>query len=163
MPFEYFEASDIVTVAIMAPARTRQALDNSGDELYDLCHPKKVVLLSREESNAPVVQHPPEEGQVDKQEQTPAYLERSAHRDGQIIITADYTGSIKVFRQYVTSDCIAFTGCCFSILTFFAGIVLTNSEINGTTLFPRKFSVEQTVFALERQTALAEVPFLPLT
>ena len=84
----------------MAPAQARQALDNSGDELYDLCHPKKVVLLSREESSAPVVSQP-SESQLDKKELTPTYLERSAHRDGQIIITADYSGSIKIFRQYV--------------------------------------------------------------
>lgn len=99
LPVEYFQASDVpVTVAIMAPRSSRQALDNAGDEIYDLCHPKKIVLLSREESNAPTPQLPPDES-LDKKEMTPAYLEKSAHRDGQIIITADYSGSIKVFRQ----------------------------------------------------------------
>lgn len=94
----------------MAPTSTRQLLGGSGDPLYDLCNPPPVTLVSRgsdsvsskknteslidhklEGSPAFSVSKPPEE--------SPAYIHRSAHPDGNIIVTADYTGRIKVFRQ----------------------------------------------------------------
>lgn len=115
-PFEMFEAhSAIVTTAIMAPTKTRQLLSASGDPLYDLCNPPPVRLISRTQSQASSI--PPTEGspQPDNQvpstpatpdvtkptkpEESPAYLARCAHQDGNIIVTADFKGHIKVFRQ----------------------------------------------------------------
>jgi len=110
-PVELFEAhSDIVTVAVIAPAKARILLSASGDPIYDLCNPPPVTLLSREESNAssmPVPSSdsekrnsdPISEAQFKKPEESPAYLSRCTHMDGNIIITADYLGCIKVFRQ----------------------------------------------------------------
>ncbi|PHH75114.1 hypothetical protein CDD82_4591 [Ophiocordyceps australis] len=106
-PYECFVAHpEVVTTALMAPVTTRQLLSASGDPLYDLCNPPPVMLLSLDEStasqsrlsetshadtNSPSVKKKPEE--------SPAYIERSKHMDGNIIITTDRTGKIKVFRQ----------------------------------------------------------------
>ncbi|KAH8599662.1 WD40-repeat-containing domain protein [Bisporella sp. PMI_857] len=78
-PLEFFEAHpDIVTAAIIAPTKSRQLLSASGDPIYDLS------THLRQRSNI---------------RETPAYLARCTHMDGNIIITADYQGGIKVFRQ----------------------------------------------------------------
>ncbi|KAF7865241.1 hypothetical protein EAF04_006218 [Stromatinia cepivora] len=115
-PCEYFEAhSEVVTAAVMAPMKSRILLSGSGDPVYDLCNPPPVTLLSREESilpstpratseagNRDAVTAPVEyfqEPQIKKPEQSSAYLARSNHNDGNIIVTADYLGRIKVFRQ----------------------------------------------------------------
>ncbi|KAF4632062.1 hypothetical protein G7Y89_g6078 [Cudoniella acicularis] len=108
-PLELFEAhSDMVTAAVIAPSKTRQLLSASGDPIYDLCNPPPVTLLSREESNASSMPRtdsdkrhsdPVSEPHVKKPEESPAYLARCTHPDGNIIITADYLGGIKVFRQ----------------------------------------------------------------
>ncbi|KAK0637452.1 WD40-repeat-containing domain protein [Bombardia bombarda] len=113
-PCEYFEAhGDMVTTAVFAPTKTRMLLGQSGDPLYDLCNPPPVTLRSLEETasaavsqtelsheeqqQAPVVQ---EQQPVTKRpEQTPAYIARSTHYDGNIIVTTDDSGIIKVFRQ----------------------------------------------------------------
>ena len=115
-PLEMFEAhSAIVTTAIMAPTKTKQLLSASGDPLYDLCNPPPVRLISRTQSQASSI--PPTEGspqpdylvpstpatpdvsKTTKPEESPAYLARCAHPDGNIIVTADFKGHIKVFRQ----------------------------------------------------------------
>ncbi|KAH8144942.1 uncharacterized protein LAJ45_11063 [Morchella importuna] len=110
-PAEHFEAHPaIVTVAIMAPTATRQLLGGSGDPLYDLCNPPPVTLVSRGSDSISSKKHP--ESLADHKsedssvlnipkppEESPAYLQRSTHPDGNIIVTADYTGRIKVFRQ----------------------------------------------------------------
>ena len=115
-PVEMFEAhSAIVTIAIMAPVKTRQLLGVSGDPLYDLCNPPPVTLVSRSESHSsskPPTENdqyadgsvPPtptvtDHSKPQKSEESPAYIARSAHPDGNIIVTADYMGHIKVFRQ----------------------------------------------------------------
>lgn len=106
-PLELFEAhSDIVTTAIIAPLKSRQLLSASGDPIYDLCNPPPITLLSREESNASSLPPPADTdrrysgaSQIKKPEETPAYLARCTHFDGHFIITADYLGTIKVFRQ----------------------------------------------------------------
>lgn len=116
-PVEVFEAhSAMVTTAILAPAATRQALARSGDPLYDLCNPPPVTLLSRTDS---VISSraPTDNGSHSAQDQdpkssprksgssprrapeTPAYIERNRHVAGNIIVTADYSGQIKIFRQ----------------------------------------------------------------
>lgn len=109
-PVEMFQAhADMVTTAVMAPVTTRQLLNQSGDPIYDLCNPPPVTLLSRAESNvssrAPTIADAEKrnsdssETPVKKPEETPAYLARSRHEDGNIIVTADHSGTIKVFRQ----------------------------------------------------------------
>ncbi|KAL9606651.1 MAG: hypothetical protein Q9179_000173 [Wetmoreana sp. 5 TL-2023] len=116
-PVEMFEAhSAIVTTALMAPTRTRQLLSASGDPLYDLCNPPPVTLISRSESHSS--RAPTENGNMEgsvpatpaigasefersggKPEESPAYVARSGHPGGNIIVTADCMGHIKVFRQ----------------------------------------------------------------
>ncbi|KAL8701111.1 MAG: hypothetical protein Q9224_000646 [Gallowayella concinna] len=115
-PVETFEAhSAIVTSSLMAPTRTRQLLSASGDPLYDLCNPPPVTLISRSESHssrAPTENGNAENGfpatpaisasefeKSNKPEASPAYVARSAHPGGNIVVTADYMGHIKVFRQ----------------------------------------------------------------
>ncbi|KAL8938461.1 MAG: hypothetical protein Q9216_003889 [Gyalolechia sp. 2 TL-2023] len=114
-PVEMFEAhSAIVTTALMAPARTRQLLSASSDPLYDLCNPPPVTLISRSESHSSraATENGNTEGtsqtpaintsefeKPSKPEESPAYIARSAHPGGNIIVTADYMGHIKIFRQ----------------------------------------------------------------
>ena len=115
-PVEMFEAHQaIVTTAIMAPTRTRQLLSASGDPLYDLCNPPPVKLVSRAQSYASSIP-PTEDGKrieesippapatvestkATKPEESPAYVSRCKHPDGNIMVTADFNGNIKVFRQ----------------------------------------------------------------
>ncbi|KAI9713534.1 MAG: hypothetical protein M1820_000916 [Bogoriella megaspora] len=108
-PVEMFEAhSTITTTAILAPTRTRQLLSSSEDPVYDICNPPPVQLVSREDSISS--KHATETGSIQatptpaetgfkKPEENPAYVTRSQHKDGNIIITADHAGKIKVFRQ----------------------------------------------------------------
>ncbi|KAI9649180.1 hypothetical protein NHQ30_001748 [Ciborinia camelliae] len=115
-PCEFFEAhSEVVTAAVMAPTKSKILLSGSGDPLYDLCNPPPVTLLSREESNLYSIPRATSEAgnrdsgtisvedipepQIKRPEQSSAYLTRSQHNDGNIIVTADYVGRIKVFRQ----------------------------------------------------------------
>ncbi|KAF2260370.1 WD40 repeat-like protein [Lojkania enalia] len=108
-PVEMFDAhNSIATCAVFAPLKTRQLLSNSEDPIYDLCNPPPVTLISRAESNSskertearsamptPI----PTESAFRRVAESPAYIARSAHTDGNIIITADFTGALKVFRQ----------------------------------------------------------------
>ena len=118
-PVEMFEAHKaIVTNAIMAPTKTKELLGVSGDPVYDLCNPPRVTLISRNDSKASsrqlteseprdsdaasippdapnTPQHPPSK----RPTQSDAWISRSAHSDGNIIVTTDYHGRIKVFRQ----------------------------------------------------------------
>ncbi|KAK3313673.1 WD40-repeat-containing domain protein [Apodospora peruviana] len=111
-PCEYFEAhGDIVTTALFAPTRTRMLLGQSGDPIYDLCNPPPVTLRSLEEaastaasqtelsSDEPHHHAAPSEATTKKPEQSPAYIARSTHYDGNILVTTDDMGIIKVFRQ----------------------------------------------------------------
>lgn len=106
-PVESFEAHTCsVTAAVLAPTRTRQLLQTSGDPIFVLCNPPPVQLVSRTESHSSWV---PSEGDVQgsvpptssrpKPEESPAYLARAWHNNGNIIVTADFQGRIKVFRQ----------------------------------------------------------------
>ncbi|KAF8534539.1 WD40-repeat-containing domain protein [Trichophaea hybrida] len=112
-PVEFFEAhSAMVTVALMAPVKTRQLLSQSGDPLYDLCNPPPITLVSRSNSQASSKMTTPpstiggdsnaSNGHARPMGNSP-WNTRSAHPDGNIVVTADYTGRIKIFRQ----DCAA--------------------------------------------------------
>lgn len=104
-PYECFDAHpEVVTVATVAPTKSRQLLSASRDPIYDLCNPPPVTLVSLEESQASGSdagqgQKTWETPDARKPEQSPAYIERSKHNDGNIFITTDRTGTIKVFRQ----------------------------------------------------------------
>jgi WD repeat-containing protein 44 len=100
--------TDIVTCAIMAPTSTKQLLGFSGDPLYDLCNPPPITLVSQLNSarSSKVSFHQKDQKAADSTptatnatKGSPAYLARSAHPDGNIILAADYSGRIKVFRQ----------------------------------------------------------------
>ncbi|KAH9871453.1 hypothetical protein IAQ61_005632 [Plenodomus lingam] len=109
-PVEMFEAhSSITTCTIVAPIQTRRLLSASEDPIFDLCNPPPVTLVSRAasvvSSRAPTEagSAAPNPAHVDstfrKAAESPAYISKSAHHGGNIIVTADYTGAIKVFRQ----------------------------------------------------------------
>ncbi|KAH3912890.1 hypothetical protein HBH56_108830 [Parastagonospora nodorum] len=109
-PVEMFEAhNSITTCTVIAPVQTRQLLSASEDPIFDLCNPPPVTLVSKAESvissRAPtevgsaLPTPAPTDTAFKKVAETPAYLARCAHRGGNIIVTADYTGALKVFRQ----------------------------------------------------------------
>lgn len=104
-PYEYFEANpEVVTTALIAPTATKMLLSASQDPIYDLCNPPPVTLLSLGEaaaSQSALSDGGNTEGgqSVRRQAESPAYIQRSKHKDGNIIITTDRTGTIKVFRQ----------------------------------------------------------------
>ena len=118
-PYETFEAHPaIVTTAIMAPTKTKQLLSASQDPLYDLCNPPPVTLVSRQESMSSS-KAPTENGQTPdisvpatpalledsprhpqtRPEDFPGYLARTSHPNGNIIVSGDYAGNLRVFRQ----------------------------------------------------------------
>lgn len=113
-PVEVLEAhTAIVTSAILAPTKTRQHLALSGDPIYDLCNPPPVTLMgndsalssraqtesSRSVKDQALTSAPQPKSVYRKAEESPAYLARHAHPGGNIIVTADYLGQIKIFRQ----------------------------------------------------------------
>lgn len=107
-PMETFDASNtVVTCVAFAPPKAKQLLGRSEDPIYDLCNPPPVMLMSSAErtGSRPPSRAPTEDGleaepQSHKRpEESPAYLARSTHASGNIIVTADLAGRIKVFRQ----------------------------------------------------------------
>lgn len=109
-PMEFFTASDTITTCVtFAPSKTRQLLGRSDDPMYDICNPPPVTLMSMAEraesrnSSRPATEDgvsPPEsEAKYRRPEESQAYLARSTHKNGHIIVTADFNGCIKVFRQ----------------------------------------------------------------
>ncbi|KAL3472982.1 WD40-repeat-containing domain protein [Aspergillus californicus] len=88
--------SAMVTAAVMAPNKTKQALGFSEDPIYDLCNPPPVTLGTSNKEN----ERQNRISTASKMAQeSPGYLSRSTHPDGNIILAADYSGKIKVFRQ----------------------------------------------------------------
>ncbi|KAF8465233.1 WD40-repeat-containing domain protein [Kalaharituber pfeilii] len=103
LPVEYFEASSsIVTVAILAPTKTRLLLGSSRDPVYDLCYPPPVYLGGGSDTSS-VADSPKVRAASNALPQVPedqaSISPRALHSDGHIIVTADSTGRIKVFRQ----------------------------------------------------------------
>lgn len=112
-PVEIFEAHDSpTTVACFAPAKTRHVLGRSEDPVYDLCNPPPVTLLSqRERAESHASSRPATEngsymrtsldvrGSLDRPRESFTHSAKSMHKSGNIIVTADFTGTIKIFRQ----------------------------------------------------------------
>ena len=109
-PVEMFEAhKSITTCTVFAPLQTRRLLSASEDPIYDMCNPPPVTLVSKAESvhssRAPTeggLAHSaaiPNQTLFPRANESPAFLTRCEHRGGNIIITADFKGSLKVFRQ----------------------------------------------------------------
>lgn len=109
-PVEMFDAHNtIVTAVCVAPTKTRQHLSKSEDPVYDLCNPPPVTLLShaeRAESVRSGSRPPSQSGSIqptpsefERPREPASYINRTGHKDGNIIVTADFTGRIKVFRQ----------------------------------------------------------------
>ncbi|RAL14664.1 WD repeat protein [Aspergillus homomorphus CBS 101889] len=89
--------SAMVTAAIMAPTKTKQILGFAEDPIFDVCNPPPVTLVSQTDR---------ENGRANRNsgasklaQESPAYLARSTHPDGNIMIVADYSGKIQVLRQ----------------------------------------------------------------
>lgn len=103
-PYECFDANlDVVTVVLTAPTATKVLLSASQDPIYDLCNPPPVTLMSLDEATASqsaLSDANTETGScIRKPALSPAYLQRTKHREGNILVTTDRTGAIKVFRQ----------------------------------------------------------------
>jgi WD40 repeat protein len=112
-PVEIFEAHESpTTVACFAPAKTRHILGRSEDPVYDLCNPPPVTLLSqRERTESHASSRPATEngsymrtsldvrGSLDRPRESFVHTAKSLHKSGNIIVTADFTGTIKIFRQ----------------------------------------------------------------
>ncbi|KGO47658.1 Oxo-4-hydroxy-4-carboxy-5-ureidoimidazoline decarboxylase [Penicillium expansum] len=112
---EVFETqSAMVTAAIMAPTITKRVLALSEDPIYDICNPPPVALIGPEPTDPSKKTSPGKENKnlhkrsastprlsiVSKMaHESPSYLARSKHPDGEIIVIADYSGKIKVLRQ----------------------------------------------------------------
>ncbi|KAJ9491740.1 hypothetical protein VN97_g1475 [Penicillium thymicola] len=112
---EVFETqSAMVTAAIMAPTQTKQVLALSEDPIYDICNPPPVALMGPESTDTSKKTGPGKQNRnphtrsasaprlsiVSKMaHESPSYLARSKHPDGEIIVIADYSGKIKVLRQ----------------------------------------------------------------
>lgn len=112
---EVFETqSAMVTAAIMAPTQTKQVLALSEDPIYDICNPPPVALMGPESTDTSKKTSPGREnGNPHKRSastprlsivskmahESPSYLARSKHPNGEIIVIADYSGKIKVLRQ----------------------------------------------------------------
>ena len=76
-----------MTVAIFASTQSRLLLAGSGDPVYDLCKGHQGLHLAPTASTTSVAS------------QLSAAQASTFHADGNIVVTADYTGQIKVFRQ----------------------------------------------------------------
>lgn len=85
--YEYFHSnSSVVTCALFVPDSARKILYESRDPIYDIADPPPVILQRPSMSEMTEVQAPPTNYKVNP-------------KDGNIIVTTDQNGIIKVFRQ----------------------------------------------------------------
>ena len=78
-----------MTVAIFAPSQSRQLLAGSGDPVYELYRGTQGSQLSLSASTTSIA----------SQASSAQLSQQLFQPDGNIIVSADYTGQIKVFRQ----------------------------------------------------------------
>ncbi|KAH7205796.1 WD40-repeat-containing domain protein [Fusarium redolens] len=113
-PHESFRThSEVVTNALIAPAASREIVNASKDPIYDLCNPPAVALCDLQENTADGTSTScsifgETELTIAQLQKCRAYTERSRHPGGNVIVTTDTMGKVKVFRQ----DC-AFSERCF--------------------------------------------------
>ncbi|KAL4930816.1 WD40 repeat domain-containing protein [Aspergillus undulatus] len=89
--------SAMVTAAVMAPNLTKQVLSLSEDPIYDICNPPPVTLESKADKDNGRQNRISTASKL--AQESPGFLSRSTHPDGNLILAADYSGKIKVFRQ----------------------------------------------------------------
>jgi WD repeat-containing protein 44 len=77
-----------VTTAIFAPTQSRVLLAGSGDPIYELCRGQETPLHPNASTSS-----------IASQTNNNPHLPYTFHPDGNIIVSADYAGQIKVFRQ----------------------------------------------------------------
>ncbi|KAG5513683.1 hypothetical protein PMAC_000721 [Pneumocystis sp. 'macacae'] len=103
---KHFEVdSNIVTVAIFAPMKSKDLLAASGDPIYSACLDSK-RSFSYNNSASPVISNFQFENlflEASKGNNQDNINKNSGHSHGDIIICADYTGKIKVFRYNCAS------------------------------------------------------------
>ena len=80
-----------MTVAIFAPSQSRHLLAQSGDPVYQLCNPQQLSNHPARTASTTSV--------ASQVSSTQGGSQTAFHADGNIIVSADYTGQIKVFRQ----------------------------------------------------------------
>ncbi|KAK9471317.1 WD40 repeat-like protein [Dipodascopsis tothii] len=107
--YEYFPAhSTIVTETAFAPQRTIELLAASEDPIYDVCSPPPVKLIAPTDAveltctsscSSTLSSGDDEPAPADRPSTPSTPRHNKAHADGNIIVTADYTGHIKIFRQ----------------------------------------------------------------
>lgn len=98
-PVEVFEPHpSAVTSAIFAPVRTKQILGSTGDIVYDLCNPL-TSSHAKAESTHGTSSPPAAAANVTSSANHTVVPSDATHPDGNIIVTVDLNGSIKVFRQ----------------------------------------------------------------
>ncbi|KAJ4038286.1 hypothetical protein NW756_008581 [Fusarium oxysporum] len=104
-PHESFRThSEVVTNALIAPTASREIISASKDQIYDLCNAPPVALCGLQENtahgtNTSCLMFGETELTTAQLQEYRAYLERSRHPDGNIIVTTDTMGKVKVFRQ----------------------------------------------------------------
>lgn len=102
-PCESFQAHDtIVTCVAFAPAPTRQLLERGEDPIYELCNATAAAPTPSEsfDGTASVLSKPLDGRSIASIEHlNSTERHKSRHPDGNIIVTADMSGCIKVFRQ----------------------------------------------------------------
>ncbi|BFZ59469.1 hypothetical protein YB2330_000479 [Saitoella coloradoensis] len=130
---EHFEAhSAIVTVAAFAPIKSKQLLTMSGDPTYRECK-DTANGRARSSSLASSYYSPArgDHGKMTTDSSTTSKADHPTHPDGNIIVCADYTGRIKVFRQ----DC--------AYHSFSDNISETSSRRTISSLFRRRSTLSQ--------------------
>lgn len=94
--YEYFHSNkSMVTVAKFAPTMTKRILASSDDPVYDLCDPPPVKLMPRDEESVSDESNNHNTSTPQLRPET----KKSKHNNGNIIVTADREGIIKIFRQ----------------------------------------------------------------
>lgn len=91
--YEYFHFNKSqVTCAKFVPTNMKRILADSRDPVYDICNPPPVVLKPSSTGEA-------QEDMVADEKAQAKFNAKCDHDDGNIIVTADKKGVIKVFRQ----------------------------------------------------------------
>ncbi|KAG4306375.1 hypothetical protein PORY_000363 [Pneumocystis oryctolagi] len=90
--------SNIVTVAIFAPLKSKDLLANSNDPIYNACSNFKRSFSSHNNVSSTISNSQFKNLFLETSKEKHNINKNSEHNHGDIIICADYTGKIKVFR-----------------------------------------------------------------